>query len=64
MKMVVKWISRPECVSALTESKNTHSHIPFVVFKDNGGLIYPSPGVHKICVETEVIPVNVESDIR
>ena len=37
VKMVVKRISCPECVSALTVSKNTHSHIPFVVFKDNGG---------------------------
>ena len=53
MKMVVKRISCPECVSALMESKNTHSHIPFVVLKDNGGLISPSPGVHKICIATE-----------
>ena len=39
VKMVVKMISCPKCVSALTVSTNTHSHIPFFVFKDNGGLI-------------------------
>ena len=52
VKMVEKRISCHECVGALTVSKHSHSHIPFIVFKDNGGSINPSPGVHKICVET------------
>ena len=44
------------CVSALTEDDSLiarNDWLHFIRFKDNGGLLYPSPDVVKICIQCE-----------
>ena len=52
VRMVEKKIHCMECIAALT---TTREEIPdlFVTWKTNGGLKLPSPGLQKICQETE-----------
>ena len=52
VKMVQKIINCPDCLQVLCVTK-TDSQLPFVLFKDRGGLVHCSAGVNKICTETE-----------
>ncbi|CAB3238852.1 unnamed protein product [Arctia plantaginis] len=50
-----------DCIQALVASK-TQSHHSFIVFKDRGGLVYPSEDVVKICNTTEsVVKSNIDA---
>ena len=61
VKMVQNRIRCPECVGALAVSRNTHSYIPLVFFKDRGG----SPiarGSLNLYWKRNVVPANVENN--
>ena len=51
VKMVQKIINCPDCLQVLYETK-TDSQLPFVLFKDRGGLVHCSASVNKIRTET------------
>ena len=52
VRMVEKKVHCPECVTALTTTKECIPDL-FVTWKSNGGLRLPSDGLLKICKETE-----------
>ena len=52
VRMVEKKIHCMECIAALTTTKEKIPDL-FVTWKTNGGLKLPSPGLLKICLETE-----------
>ena len=52
VRMVEKKIHCVECIAALTTTKENIPNL-FVTWKSNGGLKLPSPGLLKICQETE-----------
>ena len=52
VRMVEKKIHCPQCIAALTTSKESVPDL-FVTWKSNGGLKLPSDGLLKVCKETE-----------
>ena len=52
VRMVERKVHCMKCLAALTTTKEKIPDL-FVVFKSNGGLKLPSPGLLKICEETE-----------
>ena len=52
IKMVEKKIHCMQCIAALTTTKEAIPDL-FVTWKTNGGLKLPSPGLLKVCKETE-----------
>ena len=62
-KAVEKKIHCIECVAALTASKETVPDM-FVTWKNRGGLKLPSPGVLKVCQETEKCIVRMLNSIN
>jgi hypothetical protein len=54
VQRLLKNIKCTECREALVSTTKCYGNLASVIFhKDNGGLIYPSEGVYKVCVETE-----------
>ena len=52
VRMMEKKIHCPQCIAALTTSKESVPDL-FVTWKSNGGLKLPSDGLLKVCKETE-----------
>ena len=58
IKMVEKKIHCMQCIAALTTTKEAIPDL-FVTWKTNGGLKLPSPGLLKVCKETEKCVIRI-----